>query len=76
MLQKCLGLGGESVRSENMNNQLRRKGKEGGLTIGMTLQTETLLQSKELKIAMEKQAMGKLKNNGKLLFIEMKTVKR
>lgn len=42
----------------------------------MTLQTETLLQSRELKIVMEKQAVGELKNNlGKFLFLEMKPVK-
>lgn len=41
----------------------------------MTLQTETLVQARELKIVMGKQAIGELKNNlGKILFIEMKTV--
>lgn len=49
------------MKFENMNNQLRRKGKDGGLAIGMILQTESLLQSRELKIAIEKQATGELK---------------
>lgn len=74
--KECLGFGGEIVKCENMNNQLRRKGKEGGLATGMTLQTDSLLQSRELKIAVEKQAIEELRNNsGKILFIEMKTVK-
>lgn len=63
--KECLGFGGEIMKFENMNNQLRRKRKERGLAVGVTLQTETLLQSsiRRMKITVGKGAIGELNNN-------------
>lgn len=63
--KECLGFAGEIMKFENMNNHMRRKIKERELAVGVTLQTEDLLQSsiRGVKIRAEKGAIGELNNN-------------